>query len=141
MKNILLFVLLAMSAIAATTPPSAQFLARRDYVTSGSGGAQLVRAADINGDKIPDIIATNPGTSVVWTLLGNGTGTYRTGPTTQTGLQGIGGMALLDLNGDGVIDLVVSGGASSGLDGIGVCFGNGNALSNPPSSIRPVRIT
>src|ERR1022692_2722398 len=40
-------------------------------------------------------------------------------------------MALLDLNGDGVIDLVVSGGASSGLDGIGVCFGNGNGTFQP----------
>ena len=71
MRSVLLFVL-ATSAIAATNPPSAQFAARRDYFNSKSDGAQLVQVADINGDKIPDIVAIDPNNREVWTLLGNG---------------------------------------------------------------------
>ena len=41
-------------------------------------------------------------------------------------------MALIDLNGDGVIDLVLSGTASNGASGIGVCFGNGDGTFQLP---------
>ena len=100
MKNILLFVLLAMSAIAATTPPSAQFFARRDY----NPGATVVRVADVNGDKIPDIVEIDGGYTNQFTiLLGSGNGLFHPGPKLETGLQTLSGLELVDLNGDGKV--------------------------------------
>ena len=55
-----------------------------------------------------------------------GNGTFRTGPTSQVGFQFIEGLVLIDLNGDGKIDLVASGTLGNGANGIGVCFGNGD---------------
>jgi hypothetical protein len=118
-----LFFLLASSAIAATPTP-AQFLARRDYLFPH--GAFLVRSADVNGDKIPDLVAIDTAGNTIPTLLGQGNGTFSLGPTSQPGFQVMSGMALTDLNGDGVIDLVVAGQANNGANGIGVCFGNGD---------------
>jgi hypothetical protein len=134
MRSSLLF-LLASSAIGATTPTSDQFAARRDYLTpvdGKQGGASLIRAADINGDKIPDLVASNPGNTVVETLLGKGKGIFGAGPASPTNFQGISGMALMDLNGDGVIDLAISGTASNGVSGIGICFGNGDGTFQLP---------
>jgi hypothetical protein len=65
MRKIIMF-LLAITAVAAGAAKPAKFFARRDY----PGNGYTIRMADINGDKIPDLIKTSGG---VTTLLGNGT--------------------------------------------------------------------
>jgi hypothetical protein len=109
------------SAAPASEPT---FFARRDYAFPGY---QIV-VADVNGDKIPDIVGLPGGNATA--LLGNGNGTFRQGPGTNIGVYG--GMAAADLNGDGKIDLVVAG----QLDvyntwGVGVSFGNGDGTFQP----------
>jgi hypothetical protein len=90
-----LFVLCCTAAAQAVNQPT--FYARQDYPGNGQ-----VRVADLNGDKIPDVIATSG--DQIMTLLGNGDGTFRVGPTTYPGMW-IGGLAVVDLNGDGYPDL------------------------------------
>jgi hypothetical protein len=116
---LVLFVL--CSATAAQTVPQPTFYARQDYPGNGQ-----VRVADLNGDKIPDVVATFG--DRVMTLLGNGDGTFRVGPTTYPGMW-TGGLAVLDLNGDGYPDLVMS--AIGGGSGIGISFGNGDGTFQP----------
>ena len=70
-------------------------------------------AGDFNGDGIPDLAFlwaanTYGGPPSVTILLGNGDGTFTTGPTTQvTGAQGYPTMTSGDFNDDGKTDLVV----------------------------------
>jgi hypothetical protein len=98
------------------------FFARRDYAGLYS---QHVAVADTNGDGIPDLIA---GSGYVEVLLGNGDGTFSTGPATNTGMRYAASLATADLNGDGRVDLVIAGGPD-GVNpplGIGICLGNGD---------------
>ena len=76
------FVALNLMAITAwaATPKMPTFFARRDYPGLFNF---FVQAADTNGDGIPDLISDPLGTVSV--LLGNGDGTFRTGPTTNIG--------------------------------------------------------
>ena len=65
----------------------------------------MVRAGDLNGDGIIDLVTANEGANTVSVLIGTGTGTfakavaYATGPVPK-------GIAIGDVNGDGRLDLV-----------------------------------
>ena len=115
---------LAASAIAAraATPTMPTFYARRDYQVAAGAPLQI---ADANGDGIPDVIADGMGNIQV--LLGNGKGTFSSAPNTKTILYSSYGFAAQDLNGDGIADLVLSGGEFNEVTaGIAVCIGKGD---------------
>jgi len=123
------FLLVPFGDMAAATGTTPTFFARRDY--AGMLDANWVGVADVNGDGAPDVVV-NQSTNVD-VLFGNGDGTFRTGPTSATGMPG-GTFAIVDLNGDGKMDLVRAGGlntSNSSPWGIGVCFGNGDGTFQP----------
>lgn len=74
-----------------------------------------VAAGDANGDGLLDLVIANGGTgsTVVSVLLGNGDGTFQTASNFAAGNRPV-GVALGDLNGDGILDVVAS---NSGLGG------------------------
>ncbi len=110
MKPIALFAVFLCAANAANP----DFFGRRDY----TGGGWAVGVADANGDGIPDLLVTPyQGFGV---LLGNGDGTFRSGPSQFLGVQFVTGVTPVDLNGDGKVDVVLAAGP------IIVLFGNGD---------------
>ena len=128
-RNALLCVLVFCGALAAAIKQPS-FFGRRDYPSANG----YVSVADVNGDGIPDIIGVPLGGLGVNTLLGNGNGTFRVGRNSTVTWTAIGGGVPVDLNGDGKVDLVISGGPH-GLavpSGIGVCFGNGDGSFQSP---------
>src|ERR1700722_1255500 len=119
-------VLIAMIFVAisaqAATPKMPDFFARRDY--SGVLAPDEVQIGDANGDGIPDVVANSAGNITV--LLGNGDGTFRTGPSEKIFYDSSDFVAT-DLNGDGIVDLMIAGqSTTSGPSGIGVSMGNGD---------------
>ena len=119
--------LLAIGEGASATAATPEFFARRDYPTDTGS---YIQVADTNGDGIPDVIALG-GTGII-VLLGNGDGTFRPGPTSPSGMYSVDAFIATDLNGDGVVDLVVAGEITEGdAFGIGVCFGNGDGTFQP----------
>lgn len=119
MKRASLLSLLCCGLAAAVTQP--QFYARRDYPSAPG----YIAVADVNGDGIRDVVTMS--STGIHTLLGNGNGTFRVGPTTNPGGV-LGGFQLstIDLNGDGVVDLIIAQGG-----GIEVCLGNGDGTFQP----------
>jgi hypothetical protein len=96
------------------------FFARHDYMSGGN----FVSVADTNGDGIPDIIG-----DPLRVFFGNGDGTFRQGPVSPTGMRFVFNSAAADVNGDGKVDVIFAG--SNGVDGIGVCLGNGDGTFQP----------
>jgi hypothetical protein len=114
---------LALNAKAAVTNPT--FADRYDYASSTCPVRTAnIATGDVNGDGIPDLICS--GYVGPLTLLGNGDGTFRTGPASNIGNPAVSPVAL-DLNGDGKLDvIVVTGIGVAGPSGLGVLFGNGD---------------
>src|SRR5215470_7273621 len=83
-----LFVLAALTAcdipdvffikIPIPDPDACMSLQAHAYaIPSGHALPVSVAAADLNGDRKPDLIVTNSGTDTVSVLLGNGDGTFQ----------------------------------------------------------------
>ncbi len=109
-------------------------------VDYGSGGwlSYSVAVADLNGDGNLDLVVTNyykgyndQSEGSVGVLLGNGDGTFRPAVTYNLGLgYGLSVMAI-DVNHDGIPDLLVSGGC------LNVQIGNGDGTFQPAVSYDP----
>ncbi len=98
---------------------------------------------DVNGDGIPDLLAVfeaplalsirNGG---VWTFLGNGDGTFRTGIASVLTARGILAPAITaavgDLNGDGKLDVVL---AAPNSGPVLFATGNGDGTFNPADQV------
>jgi autotransporter passenger strand-loop-strand repeat protein len=92
-------------------------------------GTDFVTLADVNGDGIPDLIATNNYASTVSVSLGNGDGTFQN-PASLAVPGGAGFAAVGDLNGDGKPDIVVAAGGS-----VVLLQGNGDGTFQPATTI------
>jgi len=89
------------------------------------GGATSLVMGDFNGDGRPDLavsFSSSPGMTVL--LLGKGDGTFQAAPNQYSGTP----MAVCDLNGDGKLDLVLSGTGNS----VQVLAGNGDGTFLAP---------
>ena len=91
-----------------------------------------VTVADVNGDGKPDLIFSNYAADTISVLLGNGDGTF--GPPTiyptdqGPGFAGPAGVAVADLNGDGIPDLIY---ADYVTDNVAVRLGTSDGTFGP----------
>jgi len=101
--------------------------------------------ADVNGDGKLDVVTANFNhcancSSSVGVMLGNGDGSFRSSVTYDSGGVFADGVAVVDVNGDGKLDAVVSNCAPHGQSGCNA-FTNGVVgvlLSNGDGSFQPV---
>ncbi len=98
--------------------------------------------ADFNGDGKPDIAAVSwngntNGSNLVHIFLGNGDGTFTSAPDVvfSTSLGSVTSLAAADLNGDGYLDLVVTG---NYLTQAYVLLGNGDGTFGVPAGFGSV---
>ena len=92
------------------------------YALGGAAFVTDVSIADLNGDGIPDLVASESSTSTLMVLLGNGDGTFLAGTSFQAG-SGALSVSIADFNGDGIADLVS---ADNGANTLSVMLGNGD---------------
>ncbi len=115
------------------------------YTTGGdsSGNGLAVTTGDLNGDGNADIVIgnlcepivggltgfdVNCANGAIGVLLGNGNGTFQTGPSYDIPDANFLSIALADVNGDGKLDYV-----ASTETGVAVSFGNGDGSFQPPT--------
>ncbi len=112
-------------------------------VVFSSGGDQGtgVAVADLNGDGNPDTVVSSLcydcASGLVSVLLGNGDGTFRTPVTYSSGAYNGLAIAVADMNGDGIPDILVgnlcgdtcSSSEPTGL--VGLLLGNGDGTFQP----------
>jgi len=127
MKSLFVAILLLLSASAF-----GQSFATQSYLV-GSGPAQLI-VADFNGDHVPDIATVNQNSNTVSILINNGDGTFRPHMEFATGPSPV-GLAAVDWNKDGKMDLVVVNGGADAAHSVSILIGNGDGTFKPHQDI------
>jgi hypothetical protein len=91
-----------------------------------------VAAGDLNNDGHPDLVVTHffGFSANVDVLLGNGDGSFQAAVTYNTGGSNPTAVAIADINGDGIPDIVM---ANQFSDSVGIIFGNGDGTFGPPT--------
>ena len=117
-------------------------------ISYGSDGynASSVVVADVNGDEMPDLVVANLyengdlSNGAVSVLLGNGDGTFQTPASYNSGAGDAESVAVADVNGDGMPDLVVANCSMdyycSGNGAVSVLVGNGDGTFQVPVRYR-----
>lgn len=91
----------------------------------------FLAAGDFNGDGKTDLVVTGGVTaSTLDVYLGNGDGTFQTGASYTAGPAAF-ALAVADLNGDGILDLVTS---NYQGDNLGIYYGKGDGTFQPAIS-------
>jgi FG-GAP-like repeat len=93
--------------------------------------------ADVNGDHIPDVVGTVTSASgtTVWVFLGKGDGTFAVpGTSFAASNVPIGLLLLGDFNGDGKVDVALTGpGSGTTAEPVGVMLGDGHGNFQAPT--------
>jgi len=100
--------------------------------SAGAGANQLIQA-DFNGDHIPDLATVNNSSNTVSIIINNGDG-FRAHTEFATG-PGPTGLAAVDLNKDGKMDLVVSNSLADAAHSVSILLGNGDGTFQPHRDI------
>jgi len=115
-----------------------QFSPRTSYAAGPSPA--FVAAGDLNGDRVPDLVATNYDflnlNGSISILLGSGAATFAPAITRTVGYRPY-GVAIGDFNADGDNDLAV---ANEGEGSISILLGNGSGTNFEPPPNFPIPI-
>lgn len=99
----------------------------------GAGANQIIQA-DFNGDHIPDLATVNTSSNTVSILINNGDGTFRAHTEYATGPAPV-GLAAVDWNKDGKMDLVVVNSGADAAHSVSILIGNGDGTFQPHRDI------
>jgi hypothetical protein len=115
-----------------------KFAAGVSYAVGNAAlGDYLITLGDFNGDYFSDIAVSLSGDHVAGqevVLLGNGDGTFQSGKI-STGVQSPRLAVAGDFNGDGKLDLVVSGAIAYNAYPLSLLLGNGDGTFQPATTI------
>lgn len=126
------YLLVAAVFLSLSTFCFSQSFNTQSYLIGGTASQIIV--ADFNGDHIPDIATVNGDTNTVSILINNGDGTFRPHLDFATG-PGPSGLAAVDWNKDGKMDLVVSNGGADAAHSVSILLGNGDGTFQPHHDI------
>ena len=94
------------------------FVAPRTLGLPADASLQTIAAADINADGKLDLVVSETiigQDSSIEVLTGKGDGTFRLAASNDLGSFRVSSSALADVNGDGLLDILVTGGGSAGV--------------------------